>query len=156
MKRILVGAGILLLAPIVLLLGSWGYVSHQAASSANASKMAAVGIVRDISQTWSVQGIEDRISATALEDFASPSGHESLRSHSPLGALVRVSDVTQASYKMSTSSSTSARVTFHGEFENGAGEVSVVLIQDGAALKLFKLELREARLGSGAVRRNSI
>jgi hypothetical protein len=155
MKRILVGAAILLLAPVAVLLSGVEYVSYKAASSRIQNKTAAVGIARDISKTWSVQGLEHRISPAQLEAFASPACQETLRQLSHLGILVKVSDLTQTAYKVSTELGSTATVTFHGQFENGTSDVSLVLIEDGNELKLVKLKLREAtpgRVASGPAR----
>lgn len=156
MKRFIMGAGIAFLGLIGVTIAGLGWFAYTAVSAADANKAAAVDIVLDMSKSWTVNGIEHRLTSDALENVSTSAGQQAMRAMSQLGVLVKASEVTQTEYKVDLKSGTSATVTFQGQFENGAGNVTVVLREVGNEMKLLSFNLKETKARSIAPRRDPV
>lgn len=156
MKRFIIGAGIAFLGLIGVAIAGFGWLAYDAVSAADANKATAVDIVRDISKSWTVKGIEHRLTSDALDNVSTSAGQQVMRVMSQLGVLVQASEVTQTAYKVDMKSGTSATVTFQGQFENGDGNVTVVLREVGNEIKLDYFNLKAAKVRSLAARRDPV
>ena len=156
MKRFIIGAGIAFLGLIGVTIAGLGWFAYNAVSSADANKAAAVAIVLDMSKSWTVNGIEHRLTSDALENVSTSAGQQAMRAMSQLGVLVKASEVTQTTYNVDMKSGTSATVTFQGQFENGTGNVTVVLREVGNEMKLRYFNLKEAKVRTIATRRDPV
>jgi hypothetical protein len=156
MKRFIIAAGIAFLGLIGVTIAGLGWFAYTAVSAADANKAAAVDIVLDMSKSWTLNGIEHRLTSDALESVSTSAGQQAMRAMSQLGVLVKASEVTQTAYTVDLKSGTSATVTFQGQFENGAGNVTVVLREVGNEMKLLSFNLKETKARSIATRRDPV
>ena len=146
MRRFLFVMGLIFVGLLGSGIAALGYVGVLASQSAEDNKKAAVDLVKDVSDTWSVDRVANVFTPAALAQATSRQGRTAMAVMSRLGSLREVRNVRQTGYNIDFVTGTTVTVTFDGQFEFGKGAVTVTLRYMNDKPKIVELDLKQIRL----------
>lgn len=146
MKRFLMIMGFVCTAVLGVIGGGLGIVGLIANQTADANKVTAVKLVKDVSRTWSLAHSQDTFTPAALAQASTPAGRRALATMSRLGRLKDFRKIYQTSYHVEFGTGTRVTIEFEGRFAYGTASVVVVVELGDDDARIAELDLKHIQL----------